>query len=404
MASQDRTLESEKVGTVTEMFPYRMPFRVARVISALLALIFAAALAASIYVEFPEHVTAPFVLVPEASADPIQSPFEGVVEEVFAAEQGIIDAGAVLFTIRSPRIQDLYAELRTVDEELAAISARRESTTHAYGINQDVHRAELDQIQREASYQREYLTIYQDVQDRFEKLGREGLTSSVELLELRLGLAAAERDAAVAAEQVKMTQLLGTRMDATHEVALMEFTTNENKLRVRRENLAAQLQNTTGDTVSITAPYDGMILSVARRRPGDVVAVGQELCHIAPLTGQSRAKLELPEPGMGRLREGQPVKLLFAAFPYQRYGVVDGTLHWISPAPVTSVDHEAFIAYALPEDLVIGNGALERPLRAGMTGEARIQSGRRTLIEYAFEPLRQLRENMRNQKHPDLAD
>jgi hypothetical protein len=34
-------------------------------------------------------------------------------------------------------------------------------------------------------------------------------------------------------------------------------------------------------------------------------------------------------------------------------------------------------------------------LRVGMKGEARIVVGRRTLIEYAFEPVRQLRESMR---------
>jgi hypothetical protein len=33
--------------------------------------------------------------------------------------------------------------------------------------------------------------------------------------------------------------------------------------------------------------------------------------------------------------------------------------------------------------------------RVGMRGEARIVVGRRTLIEYAFEPIRQLRENIR---------
>ena len=34
-------------------------------------------------------------------------------------------------------------------------------------------------------------------------------------------------------------------------------------------------------------------------------------------------------------------------------------------------------------------------MRVGMRGEARIVVGSRALIEYAFEPVRQLRENMR---------
>jgi hypothetical protein len=35
------------------------------------------------------------------------------------------------------------------------------------------------------------------------------------------------------------------------------------------------------------------------------------------------------------------------------------------------------------------------PLRVGMKGEARIVVGSRTLAEHIFEPIRQLRENMR---------
>jgi hypothetical protein len=35
------------------------------------------------------------------------------------------------------------------------------------------------------------------------------------------------------------------------------------------------------------------------------------------------------------------------------------------------------------------------PLRVGMRGDAHIIVGGRTLIEYAFEPIRQLRESMK---------
>jgi hypothetical protein len=35
------------------------------------------------------------------------------------------------------------------------------------------------------------------------------------------------------------------------------------------------------------------------------------------------------------------------------------------------------------------------PLRVGMKGEAHIIVGGRTMIEYAFEPIRQLRESIR---------
>ena len=49
---------------------------------------------------------------------------------------------------------------------------------------------------------------------------------------------------------------------------------------------------------------------------------------------------------------------------------------------------------SLDETTVHGAGGL-LPLRVGMKGEARILVGSRTLVELIFEPIRQLRENLR---------
>jgi hemolysin D len=89
------------------------------------------------------------------------------------------------------------------------------------------------------------------------------------------------------------------------------------------------------------------------------------------------------------------VRYFFEAFPYQRYGAVNGKLDWISPSAVTSSDGSHFVALASLDRTVISvSSAKALPLRVGMKGEAHIIVGGRTLIEYAFEPVRQLRENM----------
>jgi len=75
---------------------------------------------------------------------------------------------------------------------------------------------------------------------------------------------------------------------------------------------------------------------------------------------------------------------------------VTGKLDWISPSAVTSSDGSHFIALASLDRSVISPRAGQiLPLRVGMRGEAHIIVGRRTLIEYAFEPIRQLRESMK---------
>jgi multidrug efflux pump subunit AcrA (membrane-fusion protein) len=75
---------------------------------------------------------------------------------------------------------------------------------------------------------------------------------------------------------------------------------------------------------------------------------------------------------------------------------VTGKLDWISPSAVTTSDGPRFIALgSLDRTVISPRPGQTLPLRVGMRGEANIIVGGRTLIEYAFEPIRQLRENMR---------
>jgi multidrug efflux pump subunit AcrA (membrane-fusion protein) len=114
------------------------------------------------------------------------------------------------------------------------------------------------------------------------------------------------------------------------------------------------------------------------------------------LDAAPRAKLSLKEEGLPRLLIKQDARLFFAAFPYQRYGSVTGTVVWVSPAAVTEADGRHFVALVSMNQDSIKVDNKPRPLLVGMEGEARIVVGQRLLIEYAFEPLQKLRENLRN--------
>jgi len=104
----------------------------------------------------------------------------------------------------------------------------------------------------------------------------------------------------------------------------------------------------------------------------------------------------LSEAGLPKLAVAQRIRYFFEAFPYQRYGTVTGKLDWISPSAVTTADGSHFVALgSLDRDEISSRSGQALPLRVGMRGDARIIIGGRTLIEYAFEPIRQLRESMR---------
>lgn len=216
----------------------------------------------------------------------------------------------------------------------------------------------------------------QDAEDRLaaERLESERREALSLLAKLR------QEAAARAAAQVEKERALATDLE---------------KSVLRGAALTRDLADTADDVSLVTAPFAGTVLALRCQEPGAVVERGQELCQLARAGGPLQAELTLPESAAGRVRTGMEVKLLYAAFPYQRYGVRVGTVRWVSPGAAVGKDGAQFRALAEPADTTVRVGGEARPLRAGMGGEARVVVGRRTLVEFAVEPLRQLRESLR---------
>ena len=106
-----------------------------------------------------------------------------------------------------------------------------------------------------------------------------------------------------------------------------------------------------------------------------------------------RARIRLPETAIPKAKEGSPAKLYFDAFPYQRYGTIAGRISHTSPSAIQTEDGPVFVGLIDLDRYAFDDDSGASPVLIGMAGEARISVGRRTLMEYAFEPIRKLREN-----------
>lgn len=157
--------------------------------------------------------------------------------------------------------------------------------------------------------------------------------------------------------------------------------------------VAVQVPETVSSPFVLT-PCSGTLLRQQVKASEVFVEQGDLPSELACAGEKLQAKLTLPESGSARVRPGQGVKLLYDAFPYGRYGVRYGTVRWVSFAAVDdSKNSRSFHAFADLDDKAIMVDGQPRPLRAGMRGTAKIVLGKRSLITYAFEPLRQLRES-----------
>jgi HlyD family secretion protein len=102
--------------------------------------------------------------------------------------------------------------------------------------------------------------------------------------------------------------------------------------------------------------------------------------------------MEIAERDRAFLKEGQAVKLKFAAFPYQRYGLIEGTLEFIAPATKPSPKtkepiYEGHVTLARDHFEV---GDVKYPVRYGMTATAEIVVRERRIIDLALDPFREI--------------
>ena len=388
------TATPDALDSESEMLPQDPPPWIIRAAARMMIALFFLALLAAIVVPLPEAVNCPFVLVPTDGADPIQSPRTAVINRVGVSEGQTVAAGTELFVLRSDEIRGIGAQSQSAQEDLRMQEEDLGRADAAHVSQRDIKVAEISQSESEVKFREKHATTNRELVARMEKLSKAGGISGVELIKLRLDLAESEKDHSVAERTLQQVKLELTRMDTEHSRRRSEKLTDLEKLKYRLHAFKGDLENSEQDLLSIRAPYNAVVISLAQRNAGTVVQNGQELCQLARSDAQPRARLIVQESGLPKLAVGQRARFFLDAFPYQRYGAVDARLDWISPSIVASQDGPRFVALASLDNTRTTKRKQPLSLRVGMRGEARVVVGKRTLIESVFEPIRQLRESI----------
>jgi HlyD family secretion protein len=192
-----------------------------------------------------------------------------------------------------------------------------------------------------------------------------------------------------------------TELRIEYESLLNRIDREENKveLKLRGARLAAeaaqriQFENIDEDNyLRVLAPVSGIVTDVVYSQEGEKVQANTPLGSIAPEGATPVLKIDIPERDRGFLREGLQVKMKFSAFPYQRYGFIEGTLDYISPTAQSGSEggglfYKGHVSLTQSHFTVDDN---DYPLRFGMTATAEIVVRKRRLIDMALDPLRKL--------------
>ncbi len=154
--------------------------------------------------------------------------------------------------------------------------------------------------------------------------------------------------------------------------------------------------------VNMIAPADGAVLEVARRSIGSVVQAAEPLFTLVPLNVQLEAEVTVAADDIGHIGTGDPARIKFDAFPFQKHGTVEGEVVSISQdtfarenaaTPGEAVFYKVRLAVG---DIALRNLPEDFQLLPGMTVSAEINAGERSVISYFLYPLiRGLDESLR---------
>lgn len=156
------------------------------------------------------------------------------------------------------------------------------------------------------------------------------------------------------------------------------------------------------DLLELKASQDGVVKDLATHTTGTVVQPGTVLLTLVPQDEILRAEIWVSNEDIGFVRQGQPVKLKFAAFPFQKYGMVEGIVEHVSADASDNntgnsnsqtdpsrknqpLVYKALVALKQMNLAMDGERFL---LSAGMQTNAEIRLGDRTVMEYQLSPVR----------------
>jgi membrane fusion protein len=400
--------------TISPFLDDEPPIWAARGLAYVLLALFATGCAASIIVNVPETIRGRFVLAPVGGTDPVRALRAGAIAEVHAIEGGAVTARAPLFVIRSQGVGDRSAELAALRSRLDGAAASMRNAERQYESERRADEAELTRLTSRVGYlaalvprKREQLALAQGLAASYQKGKSGGAVSDAEYGRVALEAHRLSEDVAMGEREVVDTRaaLEKLRYEVTTREA--QFAERQRSLRLERDEAAirasaleSDVGRGDGSALSVLAPCAGTVVRLRVNAPGTVVQEGETLGEVACAGQPLRAEMTVPASGVALLEPGQRVKLLYDAFPYQRYGVRTGVVHWLGPTSARG-DSAAFRAFIDVDTGAVRVRGQSRPLVVGMGGRADIVVGRRSLVSYAFEPIRQLRESVSDV--PDLV-
>lgn len=346
-------------------------------------------------------------LTPTFGTAKIFVPQQGFVKELQVKEGQEVAEGDPLLTVVTSQITadgndvnaTVLAELaqqRDVIKRQIAAEERRTASEHdrlastIKGIE-----VETAQLEDQRKIQNERLKLSESFVSSGATLSASGALPAIELK--RRELAALEQKQNVASLDQQITARRTQLTDARHTLEQLPIVATE-RIRVLRGDLSGIEQRVAEvngrRAYVINAPTSGRV-STLQATVGQIADPRHMQLEIIPLDSTLQAQLFFPTRAFGFVRPGQQVRILYDAFPYQKFGTYRGNVTNISHTILTGNETTGPIALKEPAYRVtvglerpdIDAYGLKMPLQPDMLLRADVVLEQRSLMRWLLDPV-----------------
>lgn len=376
----------------------------------------------------PELAIGTGEVVPALAAAPVQHLEGGIVDAVLVGEGDLVEEGQPLLRMNDAaaraelgQLRIRNASLRLQASRLAAFvkggldamppleagtmaAPQRDalvSRLQALADRQAVLSAQAAQRQSElatlagqvGALERQIIMQGAELELR-ESLAQNGLATRVVIFEARrlLMTTQAERERLVGQVATVRRALseAEARLEETRSTAIDEARQDAARVALEiaeTDEMIGRLEDRAGRTL-VRAPSPGVVRGLAVQRPGTVVQAGALMAEIMPQHAPLVADIRLLPRDIGFIRPGQAVDVKVQAFDYARFGTLQGEVDRISAGTFLDEHRQPYyrarITLAQPH---IGQDPEKARLVPGMTVQADIRTGEKTVLQYLLKPI-----------------
>ncbi len=378
-----------------------------------------------------EVAVAPGEIIPLSKVKVVQHIDGGIVAEIHVDERMKVSEGQVLLELdgsqaiaelRQRESRKVALQLRA--ERLAAFAERRkpewpvvdEVHKDLLADQMDVHRMQvaamnstlsvlgrqieqrknrIGQLEQSLVTAEKHQRLTEEMTGMREDLAAKRLVNRTILLETRRAhvTAAGEVDRIredVARSRQELAETQSRQVDTLNQLqrdALNEMGAVRAEMAEVEESL--QRLKTRVERLIVRAPHAGLIQDLKVQTVGQVVLPGAVLMQVVPDDATLEAEVRIGSRDAGHVRAGQDVNLRISSYEYTRYGYVPGILKRVSATSI--VDPQTNNVYYRGWVTLTQSYAGTEPgrylVQPGMSLEADIVTGEKSLLAYLFKPL-----------------